>query len=273
MLKLIKMDLQNCLNGNRFKVSFFLFFILSMGNIILSLKNCEDVFRSNIPRVEYMGILFGIFGGGRQIYFIYLLILPLISIFIFSDSFYLEKQNGVFNAIYIRAGRTKYIISKIIVCGIVAFLTVFITLGLNEIISYVIFNNVGIAGTNGTPVFRGYTNYIDVFSVSMDNSPILAKMILISINSIYAALLAILTFSIFLVIRVKNYLIFIGVYICEYISVFLADNFLNQSSIRLIQQGFGYSFTSGVFNFILITLIILTITIILTRIGIKKDKL
>ncbi|EGT3617512.1 hypothetical protein FHH43_14995 [Clostridium perfringens] len=268
MLNLIKVDIENCINNMRFKVSFFILFAISIINYIFTLLNSINEASNVIHITRYQGIILGTGGGGRSVWGFFILIMPLLVVSIFSDSFYLEKKSGSYISIFQRTGKTKYVLSKLIVCGIISFFSVLFVILINEVLSYITFNGVG-SYLAGYPSYESiYMNSISLLGSFGDEHIMLGKFIIILINSIYAAIISMFAFSISLVFDVKNYVIIVGVFILDYmIDLLMPSMLFEKFSMFLMRQGGGESFI-----YFLITIVLWSLIIgIFTTIGLKKD--
>ncbi|MGL4873924.1 MAG: hypothetical protein ACRC30_04655 [Clostridium sp.] len=268
MLKLIKVDMQNCMNNIRFKIAFLILFLIPIINYIFVLLNSINKLSNSIAIDRYQGILLGSNGGGRSIWGFFILIMLILVVSMFSDSFYLEQKNGTYISVYQRVGKSKYVLSKLIVCGIVSFASVFFVLFINELLSYITFNGIG----------SNLVGHYSYESIGMDTIPLLGsfgdkyiflgKFILIIINAIYATVISMFTFSIFLVLNIKNYVAIIGIFILDYmIDLMIPSLYYGKFSMFLIRQGGGENI---LYFFIIIGLWSL-ITSVFIIIGLKKD--
>lgn len=268
MLNLIKVDIQNCINNIRFKVAFFILFLISIINYIFALSNSVNKTSNLIDIYRYQGILLGSSGGGRSVWGFFILIMIILVVSMFSDSFYLEQKNGVYISIYQRVGKTKYILSKLIVCGIVSFFSVFFVISINEVLSYITFKGVGSYLVGNYSYESIGMNSIPLLGSFGDKYIIASKFILIMINAIYASIISMFTFSIFLVLNIKNYIVIIGVFILDYIiDLIMPSLYYEKFSMFLIRQGGGISIS----YFFIIIFVWSLITAIFTIIGLKKD--
>lgn len=268
MYKLIKLEFSNCINNIRFKIMFSILLSISIINFLMTcIQNFGNT--SNSVNVFYlMGMLQGT--SFRSMFFFFIVTMPIIVSLIYSDSYYTDRKNGIYTSIYMRVGRREYIVAKLIVVALMSFICVFLTLFINEFLIFITFNNKG-SYMQGIKVYEYKDRYIDTEFLSYINvyNPIIFKLILIFINSLYALLISMFTYSLSLVLKVKSIsiiaLVSIGVYLWD-ILIFKLGLGMKFSMIMYQQGGSGNLLSL----LILIVSWIILISIIFV-IGIKKD--
>lgn len=268
MYNLIKLDIYNCINNFRFKIMFSVLLVINIINFLMTCNKYFGLASNSVPVGYLMGILRGT--TARSIFFFFLVTMPLIVCFIYSDSYYTDRKSGVYTSICMRAGRRNYIIAKLIVIGIIGFVCVFFTLFINEFLIFITFNNKG-SSMEGVNIYEYEDRYSDEEFLSYIEiyKPILYKLILIFVNSLYASLIAMFTYSVSLISKARG----ISIIALVSISVFVLDILISKLgldtkfSMLMYQQ--GGSGNLPCFS-ILIALWIGLISIIFI-IGIKKN--
>ncbi|NRT78427.1 hypothetical protein [Clostridium beijerinckii] len=268
MYNLIKLEISNCINNFRFKIMFSALLLINIINFLMTCNQYFDLTSNSVPVGYLMGILRGT--TARSIFFFFLVTMPLIVSFIYSDSYYMDKKSGVYTSICMRGGRKNYIIAKLIVIGIISFACVFFALFINEFLTFITFNNKG-SSMQGVKIYEYESRYSDQEFLSYIEiyKPILYKLILIFVNSLYGSFIAMFTYSISLISKARG----ISIIALVSIGVFVLDILISKLglgtkfSMLMYQQGGPGNITC--FS-ILIVIWICLISIIFIM-GIKKN--
>lgn len=223
MLSLLKLDFKNCINSFKFKVCFLSVWLIS---IISYLGVCTEYFNSNSLKLRSTNNLSLIMNiNTREMYFLLIFTLPLISAFIYSDSFIYERENNICPYYFVRQSKVLYFISKIITNFIVVFFTIFIGLSINEILTQIAIPNIGVLGEGGTPAYQLVINnpktpgmFCNDFYI---NHPCLYNYFIIFITATFSALISVISFNISLLFRLKRVTLLIVTFLCVNISLFL----------------------------------------------------
>lgn len=223
MLSLLKLDFKNCINSFKFKICFLSVWIIS---IISYLGVCTEYFNSNSLKLQSTNNLGLIMNPNiRQMYFLLFFALPLISTFIYSDSFIYERENNICPYYFVRQSKTLYFISKIIVNFIVVFFTIFIGLSINEILTQIAIPNIGVLSGSATPAYQLVINDPKTSGMFRNdlyvNHPYLYNYFIIFITAIFCALISVIAFNISLLFRMKKVTLLIVTFLCVNISLFL----------------------------------------------------
>lgn len=266
MFNLFKVDIENCINSVRFKIAFFILFALGITHYIFSLKYFYGFTSDIIPTFHSQGMIQSI-SIGRSLFGLFISLMPLVILSIYSDSYYIEKKNNTHVSIVSRCGTKQYILSKVLTCAVVSFCTIFFVMFINELLSYIAFNGVG-TDTGMGPYYGDNAKLIDLLGEFGDENIILGKLIIILINSIYAAIISVLGLLITFVFNVKNYVMIIGVFIFDYIlDIVIPITVGFKYSMTLMRQGGGESVLC-----LIVVLIIWSIALrVLSKIAITKE--
>ena len=268
MRNIIKLELSNCINSNRFKIMFSILFGISIASFLITAIHYYGSFSYSVNVTSLMGILQG--NRSRTILFFFISTMPFIVSFIYSDSYYIERNSGINISLYMRSGRKKYLLSKLIVIATVSFVSVFCVLFINELLTFITYNNKG-SDIAGMTIYQYRNRYIaEYFLANLSISkPILFTFILILINSLYAAIMAIFSYVLTLIIKIKGIAVITLVSIGNYLlNILIANIGLERKfSMPMYQTGAAGNTTAF---FILIIIWIITIGGVFF-IGIRKD--
>lgn len=268
MYNLIKLEISNCINSFRFKVMFSALLLI---NIINFLMTCNNFF--GLPsKVVDVGYIMGILRGTtpRSIFFFFLLTMPFIVCFIYSDSYYTDRKSGVHTSICMRGGRRNYIIAKLIVIGIISFVCVFFALFINEFLTFITFNNKG-SSMQGVKIYEYENRYSDQEFLSFIDiyKPILFKLILIFVNSLYASLIAMFAYSLSLISKARGISIIVSVSVVIYLlDILIAKLGLGMKFSMIMYQQGG---PGNLLCFSILIVLWVSLISIIFMIGIKKD--
>lgn len=268
MYNLVKLEISNCINSTRFKTMFSVLFAI---NIICFLMTCNHFFGSNsnsVNVVYLMGILRGT--TARTIFHFFLITMPLIVCFIYSDSYYLERKSGVYTLICMRGGRRNYIIAKLIAIAIVSFACIFSVLFINEFLTFITFNNKG-SNMLGAKIYeyKSICDNAEFLFYTKINKPIIYNLILMFVSSIYASLIAMFAYSLTLISKARGIsiiaLVSIGVYLLD---ILISKLGLGMKFSMLMYQQGG---PGNLLNLSVLIVLWAIVTGIIFVLGIKKD--
>lgn len=237
MVELLKLDFKNCINSFKFKICFLSIFIIS---IISYLGTCLRYFNSTsieLTSSSNLGLLMN--PETKELYFILLFALPLISGFIYADSFIYERENNICIYYFLRKKRILYIISKIVVNFIVVFFTIFIGLSLNELLINFAIPDIGVLSDSATPAYQLVTikpKIIRAFNNDLYLShPHIYNYYIIAITALFSALISVISFNISLIFRMKKVTLLIITFLIVNISAFiLPENYQFQMYIQAV---------------------------------------
>lgn len=222
MISLLKIDFKNCISNIKFKICFLLMWGISIFSYICITAECFNKNSLDLLSPNNLSLIIG--SGTKSIYYIILFTLPIISSFIYSDSFVYEKENNICLYYFLRRDKKKYYLSKVIVNFVVVFLTIFISLSINEILTYVAIPNIGILDPSTTPVYQNVINEdtIQVFCPSLYIlHPFIYNYFIIFLNALFGALISVIAFNMSLLFNMKKITVVVIAFLSANISVFL----------------------------------------------------
>ncbi len=223
MISLLKLDFKNCISNFKFKICFLSVWLIS---IISYIGVCTNYFNANSLKLVSTNKLSLIMSSEvREVYFILLFALPLISTFIYSDSFIYERENNICPYYFVRQSKVLYFISKIIINFTVVFFTIFIGLGINEVFTQITIPNIGVLSGSATPAYELVINNPNISGVFCNdlyiNHPYLYNYFIILITSLFCALISVISFNISLLFRIKRLTLLIVTFLSVNISAFI----------------------------------------------------
>lgn len=223
MISLLKLDFKNCINNFKFKICFLSVWIIS---IISYIGVCAKYFNSNsmeLTSTNELGLIMS--PDLRELYFLLLFALPIISAFIYSDSFIYENGNNICQYYFVRKSRSLYLISKIITNFTVVFLTIFIGLGINEVLTNIAIPNIGVLSGSATPAYQLIINNPKIAGNFCNDlyisHPYFYNYFIIFITAIFGALISVIAFNISLLFRMKKVTLLIVTFLLANISMFI----------------------------------------------------
>ena len=223
MISLLKLDFKNCINNFKFKICFLAVWVIS---IISYLGVCSKYFNANSIELKSTNLLSLIMNPDvRQLYFMLLFALPIISTFIYSDSFIYERENNICPYYFVRKSKILYLISKIITNFTVVFFTIFIGLGINEVLTNIAIPNIGVLSGSATPAYQ-LVIYNSKIAGNFCNDlyishPYFYNYFIIFITAIFCALISVIAFNISLLFRIKRVTLLIVTFLLVNISLFI----------------------------------------------------
>ena len=239
---ILKFEFKHCLESKKFKIIILFCTILSIGAFLVNSFYYYGGKLTEIRSATDVNIINGTKCGAIRM--ILILILPLISLSFYSDSFLVDYNTGMYKNIVSRISKDKYIFNKVVVISTISFATILYMFVLNELLCIIAFPINGIANSFGNPSFK--KSYIsDSFLALIKlNNPYMYDFIMIFIYSIISSLHAILSFSISLFFKHKRVVFMIGYFlVCQAIDMlfqvlgiyeFHIDNIINSNNGSLI---------------------------------------
>lgn len=222
MISLLRIDFKNCINNIKFKACFLVMCGISIFSYICIVLGCINKNSLDLLSTNNLSLITGI--GTKSMYYIILFSLPIIASFIYSDSFVYEKENNICLYYFLRKDKRKYYVSKVIVNFVVVFLTIFISLSINEILTFIAVPNIGIQGTSATPVYQNIINEdtIHKFWPSLYIAhPFIYNYFIIFLNAMFGALISVIAFNISLIFNMKKITVVVIAFLGVNISVFI----------------------------------------------------
>ncbi|MBX4266142.1 hypothetical protein [Clostridium estertheticum] len=213
MKNLLVIEIKNCLKRKEFKFIFAILMFLALGSFLAEvLPSYGNAFFEIRSRYE-TGMIQGVYAN----YFksIEILLLPLLAVIIYSDSFYMEKKWQVHKVIITREKQKNYIIVKGIVIFTVTFFTFLVPMIVNQILCSIVFQKIGLDNKFSLPPYdiavQNYHSNLALDFTRIQN-PLLFNIIYMIIISLTAALLAILAYSIFFIYTKNKLSAFLGIF-------------------------------------------------------------
>lgn len=211
MKNIIEIEIKNIIESVSFKIGFICLIIF---NIIHFLINCYDNFNMDTTKllvVNQMGIIKN--GEFNIILWAFISISPLLIFYMLGSSYRRDYNNKAHINLLLRIDKNKYILSKMIVVICLSFLVISISLALNEVLSYITFNNLG-SSIGGAPYYENtFLVNQGVFLGNIDvNNPFVYKLITIFIFSVYNSLIVNICLLLTILLRYKSLAIYIGLF-------------------------------------------------------------
>lgn len=211
---------------------------------------------------------------------IFFTVLPILSVVPFCDSCIDDKKNNRLPVIFQLCSREQYYYSKLVVCAFSAVLTVGIPVFINLILGAIAFPNISTADFTGLASNQAFLYLADseymtmlAFKKFFISYPFLYSLIFTIFITLYACVGAILTYSLSFYFKNRAMVV---------VPFFVINTFLNIcSSFTYSNFGFEISMSDYVLSenissginylvFFVIVLLMLALSMILSRINIKK---
>jgi len=260
MKQMIYLEFSNCIKSTKYKITFILLYLISISAFLINCSKSYGCSLSLIRSASDMSINMGTTSGLTRD--IIILLLPLLALLLYSDSFLTDLSTGVYKNITTRISKKKYMAAKIIVTFLVTLFTFFIILFMNEVLTAITFPLKGYDNNFAFPAYDiGYYNYnkklfLDLVRVE---NPYLYNMIFMVIISLVAALLAVLSLMISFIVKGKKVQIFFNIFIIYILSDICLDQ-LNLSKFSI--KTYLYSLKEGSTSILLSWISILLLVII-----------
>lgn len=231
MKKILLMEMKNCINRKEFM---FISMLLLGISVFSFISECFVYFGLELTRVRSAYDI-GMVQGINSLWGILVLLSPLFAIIVYSDSYYSDFQTGVYKNIATRTNVLTYLWGKKIIIFIVTFFVFFIPLLFNQVLAFVAFPIEGYENNYGIPEYAFYMSYDNhvLFDLYRIQNPMLYNFMFILSISLFAALFAILSYSVYFYTNKGKFAVITGFFL-----VFIA--------IEIIMSIFGlekYSLT------------------------------
>ncbi|MCB2360027.1 hypothetical protein [Clostridium estertheticum] len=213
MKNLLVIETKNCLKRKEFKFIFAVLMFLALASFLAEVLPFYGLRSTSIRSSYESGMIQGVYGN----YFkgIEILLLPLLAVIIYSDSFYMEKKWQVHKVIITREKQKNYIIAKGLVIFTVTFFTFLVPMVVNQILCSIIFPKIGLNNNSSLPPYDiAVQNYHSnlAFEFTRIQNPLLFNVTYMIIISLTAALLATLAYSIFFIYTKNKLSVFLGIF-------------------------------------------------------------
>lgn len=268
MKNILLFEVKHCFTSRKFKIIFLMCTIIA---IMSFLVNVNFYYGKNIIEIR-SAFDVNIINGTKSsaIRMVILTLLPLISLLLYSDSFLIDYNTGMYKNIISRISSKKYILNKIIVIVTISFFTIFYMFLLNEILCLITFPIDGISDNFGNPSF--VKTYVpDAFlALTKLRNPYLYDFIMIMIYSCIAMLHALLYFAISLFFKHKRVVFMIGYFIVWQV----VDILFQALGIYKYHINYIINSNSGSFSVLIIwSMIILAFSTVLIKVSKYKNDL
>ncbi len=260
---MIKNELIKCIHRKRFKITILIICILLFLQFIfytISIYGSTSI--ELLPQTQ-MGFIHG--AKLRGCFHFLIIVMPLFSFSLFSDSYLTEKENDTHSLYFTRLSAKNYLLYKGIAIVIINFCVSFILLSFYEISIWIATPDIGVLSGYGLPAYQMISIHdpvlFDSFAVGM---PHLYNLFIIALFSLLSVCEGVIGYSLSLVIdRIKP------VYMYSYL--FIGFNLINiivplEYQITMFIQ--TYPATIKQFLTTIILWIILTVGLLL--IGVYK---
>ena len=267
MKNIFLIDLKNCIEGIKFKLGFLILLGISiLGGIFTVLSQGG---KALIDLEETGRLVFFVGNSVTKLVHLLLIITPLIVVLAYSDSFIKERDSGIIKSLFIRVGKKKIILSKLLVVALVSFFMTFIALGVQLLIIYISIQDIG-RGMEGGLYYQQFFNYIETdFLVNLKYQNInLYNFCMLFVNAILNMLIAVTAYSVSLVIRLKR----LSLIALSFIAVIIWDMLVSTLGIDLLNiYGYQQGLYGNIQGFVILILLFVFIIGINIVIGLRKD--
>ncbi len=219
MKRMLSVEFRNCINRKEFKIVFLtLFFISIAAYLIECFKSYGDYI--TFVRSAYDSCIV------KSAYSFFIIqseavLAPVLALPIYSDSYYTDCRCGAYKNILTRTNTKTYIASKGIVVFAVTFFTFFIPLLTNQFLTLIAFPLKGYDSIFGNPLYYLYYNKEYLFDFIRLQWPYLFNLIWMFFLSLFAALFALLGYSMYFIFKKDRISVLIGLYMSFILSELL----------------------------------------------------
>lgn len=236
MQKLLLIEVRNCIKRLEFKLMLLCLFIISIGTFWVDCYNYYGRNLCNLRSAYELGIIQSL--NFKIILQLLIVILPIISCVIYSDSYYKDYKSGIYKTILTKVEKMNYFLSKAVVNFFITFLVFFIPLVINQILYCIAFPCKGYFNNYGLPYYDiGYTNFNSLYVLDLlrIKSPLLYNLTYILNISLFAGTFALLVFSFQLYYKRNGFMIPVGVFIIYIMLSILIDDFIQINNISILK--------------------------------------
>lgn len=235
MKQMLILEFKNCINRKEFKFIFSFLMFMAIGAFLFTASSFYGFQLSFVRSAYESSMIQGIYS--QFILSAEIILLPLLASIIYSDSFYADSKSGVYKSILARTDKKTYLIAKAIVIFAVTFLVFLIPLLINQLLSFTAFPLVGFDNNYSLPSYDiGIQNYSGqgwLFEVLRLQSPFLFNVVGMLKISLFAALFALLTYSVYFVYKKGKLAGIAGVFFL-YIVLSIAFDFIGLRQYGII---------------------------------------
>lgn len=214
MIRMLKLELKNCLGRMEFKFVFAILMSFSIGSFLIACQKNYGHGMSFIRSAYDMSMMQGT--STHVVWSIESMLIPLFASIIYSDSYYSDHRSGVYKNILTRTDTKTYFWAKAIVIIVVTFTVFFIPLLLNQLLSLLTFPTQGFDNNFGFPPYDiGIQNYNSgfMFDLLRIQSPLLYNLLYIFLISLVASLFAMFAYGAYFVSNKGKFATIVGVFL------------------------------------------------------------
>ncbi|MGN7472070.1 hypothetical protein [Brevibacillus sp. SAFN-007a] len=196
MGRLFWLEGRNGLHRTQFKLVFAVLMFLALGSFLVTCYHFYGDSLTQIRSAHETSMLQGVYSTSFVI--MLTVLLPLLATMLFADSFYADVQSGVYKSIITRTGMTRYVCVKAVCTFGLTFLAFFIPLMINLLLNLIAFPLEGYDNNYSLPPYAFDYDETNMFELMRLESPYLYSCLFASILSMFAGLLSLLAFSLYL---------------------------------------------------------------------------
>lgn len=236
-MNIIKAEFLACFK--RKEIHFVMLFLVALSLLSYSME-CIAFYGSEMRFIRSSNestLLLGVYAS--SVMSMILLMLPLISSLIYSDSLYKDYHNGVTKVILTRVRKSDYILSKAVVVFVSSFVIFFIGLLINLIIVKVTFPTVGFDNIYSLPPYDiGIQNFDGNFFLDFIRvqSPFVFNIIILLILSFFSGLISLFTYGVYFLFLDRNRIFGLFFSFMCYIVSMIGLNMLGFWDLSLVNQ-------------------------------------
>jgi hypothetical protein len=219
VVQMLQLEWKHSLNRLEFKLVFLLMMLISVGSFIFSCfyEWGGGQYGSSLLHVRSAFEMSIIQGTGVSVLLSTLVFLsPLLAMVVYSDTAYSDQTSGVYKPILTRISVKTYLWCKAAVVSVVTFFTFFVPLLINQLLSLIAFPLQGYDNNYALPPYDiGIQNYDSgwMFDLIRLQSPLLYNLLYMFIISLFAVIIALFAFTVFLVVKKNRFAVISGVFI------------------------------------------------------------
>ncbi|MGL4874316.1 MAG: hypothetical protein ACRC30_06655 [Clostridium sp.] len=264
-ITVFKFEFKHCIKSKPFNSILIIFTLIAIGGFIYNAFFYHNYNITDLRSANEITILNG--NKTTSIKMALLLILPLVSTLIYSSSFLVDYNSGMYKNILSRVTFKSYLLNKILVTTLLTFGTFFYLFLLNELLCIITFPLEGIANSFGSPSFLKTTLPNAFLGLTRLSNPYVFDFIMIFIYSLIASMHALVALSISLIFKYKKVTFIITYFIVCQISDILFQ------SIGIYKYHFNYIINSNTGSFTTLFFWIICaifVSFLSTRIALNK---
>lgn len=214
MYSVCLLELKRCLRRIEFK---FVFVILLSLTVTAHLIQCSNYFGSTLSYLRpYDEMTFIVGNYVSHIFSIFIILTPLLSSFIYSDNYFMDRKKGTLSLLVTRTKRQNVIIAKAFTVTCITFISFFVVLSINFLLTYITFPEKGGDNMYALPAYDlGIQRYNSLYAFDLLalNHPFGYSLLYAFLISLFAGMIALLSFSIMTLTTKNRYLTIVGLFV------------------------------------------------------------